>query len=65
VKGIRITGGKRFENPRGHWLKVEWVCGGDVSYNASGGTQWAGGRLKCTRSKFVKMLENGNYTQAK
>lgn len=61
----RIIEGKRFENHSGNWIKVEWVCGGHVSYNASGGIQWDGGRLRCTRAKFVSILQSGNYIQAK
>ena len=43
-------------------MKVEWVCGNTISYNVSGSMQWVGGRLKCTRDKFKKMVREGNYS---
>ena len=46
-------------------MKVEWVCENTISYNVSGSMQWVGGRLKCTRDKFKKMVREGNYSANK
>jgi hypothetical protein len=57
----RLTDGKRFINPRGGWIEISWQHGDLVCYNQSGGTYWQGGRLQCTKTKFRKMLSEGDY----
>jgi hypothetical protein len=60
VRPLRLSG-KTFTNPKGDWIKIEWVHGNDISYNCSGSCQWVGGRLRCSRSKMRAILEAGNY----
>lgn len=58
---VRLSDGKRFTNPKGGWVEISWQCGNLVCYNQSGGTYWQGGRLQCSKTKFRKMLSDGNY----
>lgn len=57
VRPLRLSG-KTFTNPKGDWIKIEWVSGNDISYNCSGSCQWAGGRLRCSRAKIKAILDN-------
>jgi hypothetical protein len=58
---VRLSNGKRFTNPKGGWVEISWQCGNLVCYNQSGSCYWQGGRLQCTKTKFRKMLTDGNY----
>ena len=61
VRSLRLTDGKRFTNPKGDWLEISWQHGNLVCYNQSGSCYWQGEGLQCTKTKFRKMLADGNY----
>lgn len=61
VQPLRLTDGKRFTNPKGDWIEISWQHGNLVCYNQSGSCYWQGGSLQCTKTKFRKMLADGNY----
>ena len=60
-RSLRLTDGKRFTNPKGGWIEISWQHGNLVCYNQSGSCYWQGEGLQCTKTKFRKMLADGNY----
>lgn len=60
MKKLRLYEGRIFRKGK-KWIKVESNFGGIISYNSSGTIQWAGGRCKCSRYKFIKMLKVAGY----
>jgi hypothetical protein len=63
AKPFRLAN-RTFHNSTGGWIRIEWVHGNDISYNCSGSVQWGGGRLRCSRSKMIRLLTTAGYTKA-